>query len=104
MVIGTDWSGEGHAYGDAAVVYACVAANGGGRVAVVADGTGIRVRPRSVAIRRSSDGVIPFHVTVVKGAAGGLRVQQGGGGLRGDTAGADVGVEGDGWHFVRHER
>jgi len=105
MVIGTDWTGEHHAYGATGVVYACVTPSRGGQVAMVADGTGIRVRPHSLAFGRSSDGVIPFQVTVVKRASGGIRVQQsGGGGIWGDTPGPDVAADGDGWHFVRHQR
>ena len=103
MVIGTDWSGERHPYGTAVVVYACVTPTGGGYVTMVATGTGIRVRPRSVPISRSSDGVIPFHVTVSDGASGGIRVQQRGGGIGGDAAGPVVAADGKDWHFVRDE-
>src|SRR3954454_5124425 len=47
MVIGTDWSGAHHGYGATVVVYACLTPQPGGHVRMVADGTGIRVRPRS---------------------------------------------------------
>lgn len=104
IVIGTDWSGERHSYGTAVVVYACVTPTGGGYVTMVSTGTGIRVRPRSVAIGRSGDGVIPFHVTVVDGASGGILVQQRGGGIWGDAAGPVVAADGEGWRFVWHER
>lgn len=102
VVLGTDWSGEHHAYGATVVVYACVTSSGGGHVTVVAAGTGIQVRPHSFAVDPSGDGVFPFHVTVVDGASGGLRVQQSGGGIQGDTAGPVVAADGDGWNFVRH--
>jgi hypothetical protein len=104
MVIGTDWSGEHHAFGATVVVYACVTPSGGGHVAMVADGRGTRVRPHAVAVGRSSDGLIQFHVTVVNGASGGIRVQQSGGGIQGGTAGPVVAADGNGWHFVWHER
>ncbi|MGZ4429617.1 MAG: hypothetical protein ACXVEU_19420 [Nocardioidaceae bacterium] len=100
MVIGTDWSGEHHAYGDRVVVYACVTAEGGGRVSLVANGTGIRVRPHSVPVDPSGNGVVPFHVTVSKGASGTVRVHQRGGGLGGNIGGPVVAADGDGWHFV----
>lgn len=104
MVIGTDWSGEHHAYGTTVELYACVTPSGGGRVAMVADKTGIRVRPHSAAIDPSGDGVIRFQVTVVNGASGGIRVQQSGGGIQGAVGGPVVAPDGPGWHFVRHER
>ncbi len=104
MVIGTDWSGAHHAYGATVVVYACVTTGVGGQVAMVADGTGIRVRPHSVAVGRSSDGVIRFHGTVVHGASGGIRVLQSGGGISGDNPGPVVAANHNGWHFVWHDR
>jgi len=104
MVIGTDWSGERHDYGATVVVYACTTPVGGGRVTMVADGAGIRVRPRSVAVDRSGDGVVPFHVTVLNGARGALRVRQHGTGIEGDAHGPFVAADGDGWHFVWHDR
>jgi hypothetical protein len=104
MVLGTDWSGAHHGYGTTVVVYACLTPQPDGHVRMVADGTGIRVRPHSVALGRSRQGVVPFHVTVLHGASGGIRVQQSGGGVQGDTAGPVVAPDGDGWHFVPRER
>ena len=45
VLIGTDWSGEPHQYGDAATVYACVLPITGGEVQLIAAGTGERVHP-----------------------------------------------------------
>ena len=45
VLIGTDWSGEPHRYGDAATVYACVLPITGGEVQLIAAGTGVRVLP-----------------------------------------------------------
>ena len=102
MVIGTDWSGEHHPYGDPVVVYACVTATGGGRVSLVADGTGIRIRPRAVPVDPAGNGLVPFHVTVAEGASGAVRVHQWGGGASNDVEGPVVTGDGDGWHFVPH--
>jgi hypothetical protein len=102
MVIGTDWSGEHHAFGDPVVVYACVTAAGGGRVALVADGIGIRTSPHAVPVDPAGNGLITFHVTVAEGASGAVRVHQWGGGASSDVEGPVVTADGDGWHFVPH--
>jgi hypothetical protein len=102
MVIGTDWSAEHHAYGDGVVLDACVTTSGGGRVAMTSDGKGITVRPHVVTIDPSGNGVIPFHVTVRRGATGGIRVQQSGPGISGSAPGPDVVTDGDGWRFAAH--
>jgi hypothetical protein len=101
ILLGTDWSGEHHAFGDTVVVYACVWAKGGGRVSLVEDGTGIQVRPGVSRIDPSGSGVIPFQVTVSKDASGRLRVQQQVGSGGGDLPGPTVSADGEGWHFVR---
>src|SRR5580765_3764834 len=44
MVIGTDWSGERHDYGDPVIVYACVTVVSGGYASLVAPGAGIQIR------------------------------------------------------------
>ena len=102
MVIGTDWSGEHHDYGDGVVVYGCVTAGSGGHASLVARGPGIRIRPRTVPVDSWRSGVIPFHVTVSQGALGMLRLRQTGGGLGGDIDGPVVAPDGNGWHFVPH--
>ena len=102
ILLGTDWSGEHHDYGDTVVVYGCVSTSLGGRVSLVASGTGVRIRPAVVSVDRSGSGVTAFRVTVVKDASGGVRIQQTGGGGWGDLPGPVVGADGDGWHFVPH--
>jgi len=102
MVIGTDWSGEHHDYGDTVVVYGCVTPGSGGHVSLVAQGVGIKVRPRAVPLDSWRSGVISFRVTVSESASGMLRVVQTGGGLGGDIEGPVVAPEGRGWHFVPH--
>ena len=104
ILLGTDWSGEHHDYGDTVVVYACVSASLGGRVSLVADGTGIRIHPRVVPVDPSGSGIIPFRVTVPSDASGGVRVQLEGGGAGGDLPGPVVAPDGDGWHFDPHQR
>ena len=101
ILLGTDWSAEHHDYRDRVVVYACVSPSIGGDVALVADGSGIQIRPRVVRVDRSGSGVIPFQVTVSKDASGRLRVQQQVGSGGGDLPGPTVSADGDGWHFVR---
>jgi hypothetical protein len=100
IVLGTDWSDEQHAYDDPVVLRACATAGAGGRIRVVASGPGITVRPAAVRVDPSGNGVVPFRVTVAAGAAGGLRVQQDGGGVGGDAPGPDIVADGDGWHFA----
>ena len=104
ILLGTDWSGELHDYGDTVVVYACVSASLGGHVSLVVDGTGIQVRPRVAPVDPSGSGVIPFRVTVSNEASGEVRIQQKGGNGEADLLGPVVAGEGDGWHFVPHER
>jgi len=103
ILLGTDWSGEHHHYGDTVVVFACVAVPPGGLVSLVADGTGVQVWPRVVAVEPSGSGVIPFSVTVSSGASGAVRVQQTSGAGGGDLQGPVVAADGDGWHLVPHE-
>lgn len=102
MVIGTDWSGEHHDYGDSVVVYGCVTVESGGHVSLVAQGAGIQIRPRTVPVGTWRSGVITFHVTVSAGAACMLRLHQTGGGLVGDIEGPVVAPDGQGWHLVPH--
>lgn len=105
ILLGTDWSGERHRYGDTVVVYACVSVSLGGRVSLVASGAGIRIRPRVVVVQPSGGGVIPFQVTVARGASGAVRVEQrsdGGGG--GDLPGPVVVAGRGGWHFAADRR
>ena len=102
MVIGTDWSGEHHDYGDPVVVYGCVTVGSGGHASLVAQGAGIKNRSRAVPVDSWPSGVIPFHVTVSEGGSGMLRLHQTGGGLGGDIEGPVVAPEGHRWHFVPH--
>ena len=104
ILLGTDWSAEHHDYGDRVVVYACVSASIGGDVALVADGSGIQIRPRVVRVDRSGSGVIPFQVTVSSDASGDVRIRQRSGAGGGDLPGPVVAADGDGWHFVPHDR
>ena len=102
MVIGTDWSGEHHDYGDPVVVYGCVTVGGGGHASLVAQGAGVKIRPGAVPVDSWPSGVIPFHVTVSAGASGMLRLHQTAGGLVGDIEGPVVAPQDHGWHFVPH--
>jgi len=102
MVIGTDWSGEHHDYGDTVVVYGCVTVGSGGHASLVAQRAGVRIRPRAVPVDSWPSGVIPFQVTVAEGGSGMLRLQQTGGGLGGDIEGPIVAPDDHGWHLVRH--
>ena len=102
ILLGTDWSGEHHDFADTATVYACVAASLGGRVSLRVEGSGIRVAPRVVPVDPSNGGIVPFRVTVSKGAAGRLRVVQQGDAGQGDLAGPGVLTDAGGWHFVPH--
>ena len=104
ILLGTDWSGEHHDYGDTVVVCACVSTSLGGHVSLVADGSAIQVRPRIVPVDPSGGGTIPFQVTVSNDASGEVRIQQKSGGGGGDLPGPVVAADGDGWHFVPHER
>lgn len=104
ILLGTDWSGEHHAFGDTVVVLGCASPSLGGRVSLVTDAPGIRVRPRDVAVDPTGSGIVAFRVTVSSGASGALRIQQdAGGGAGGDLEGPVVAVDGDGWHLVRHD-
>lgn len=100
ILLGTDWSGERHDYPDTVVVYACVSPSSGGRVRLVVDGTGVRIRPHSVAVDPAGSGVVPFRVTVSPGGSGVLRVQQTSDGVGGDLRGPVVSAEDDGWSLV----
>ena len=103
ILLGTDWSGEHHDYGETVIAYACVSASLGGRVSLVADGTGIQIRPRVVPVDPSGHGIIPFRVTVSPDASGEVRIQHQAGGGGSDLHGPVVAADGDGWHFVPHE-
>jgi hypothetical protein len=103
IVLGTDWSGEHHDFGDTGIVFACVTASLGGRVSLVADGTGIRIRPQSDRVDLSGSGVAAFRVTVSDDEGGRLRVQQDSDAGGGDVAGPLVVVDADGWHFAPHD-
>jgi len=102
IVLGTDWSGEHHAFGDTVVVYGCVSPSLGGRVSLVANGPGVQVHPAVVSVDRSGSGIIAFRVTVLQHASSGVRIQLKGGGVGADLPGPVVATAGDGWHFVPH--
>jgi hypothetical protein len=101
ILLGTDWSGEHHDYGDTVIVFACVSTSLGGEVSLVANG-GIQIQPAVVTVDPAGSGIIAFRVTVPRAAAGAVRVQQKGGGGGGDLQGPVVEADGSGWHFVRH--
>lgn len=67
VVAGSDWSGEAHAYGDSATVYACVLPSLGGAVRLVPSGDGIGVDPVEQRLGDFPTGVVPFRVTVERG-------------------------------------
>lgn len=102
ILLGTDWSGEPHAYGDTVVVYGCVSASLGGRVSLVRNETGLQIHLTAVSVDRSGDGIIAFRVTVLEDASGGVRIQHRGGGAEADLPGPGVAADGDRWHFVPH--
>ncbi len=104
LLLGTDWSGEHHDYGETVVVRACVSVSLGGHVSLVAHGSGIQVSPRVVPVDPSGSGVVAFRVTVLRDASGGLRVRQQSRGGGGDLLGPVVAGDDHGWHFVPHER
>lgn len=99
VLAGTDWSTEQHAYGESAVVYACVQPGTGGRVRLQASGAGITVTPGSRATASSSSGVLPFHVRVSRGASGALTMHQESSGATTGGPGPTVVTETDGWHL-----
>ena len=84
------------------MVYGCVSTSLSGRVSLVANGTGIQIRPAVVSVDRSGSGIIAFRVTVSTDAAGGVRMQKKGGGGGADLPGPVVAADGDGWRFVPH--
>ena len=104
ILLGTDWSGEHHNYGDTVVVYGCVSTSLSGRVSLVANGTGIQIRPAVVSVDRSGSGIIAFRVTVFTDAAGRVRIQKKGGGGGADLPGPVVAADGDGWRSSPHRR
>ncbi|WP_062464008.1 hypothetical protein [Demequina soli] len=103
ILLGTDWSGERHAYGDTVVVYGCFAPTLGGTVSLVAAGTGMTVVPDMATVDEAGTGVTPFAVTVARGATGELRIRwDGRGGGAGDLSGPTVIADGDGWRFTSY--
>ncbi len=103
ILLGTDWSGEEHDYGDKAVVLACASPSEEGTLRIQADGTGIDVTPRRARMADAPGGIARFEVTVERGAAGFLRVRLDTPGLQGDLHGPDVVTDDDGWHLERDE-
>jgi hypothetical protein len=101
ILLGTDWSGEDHDYGDSAVVLACASPADKGTLTLEADGTGIDVTPRRARMAEAPDGIARFEVTVERGAAGSLRVRLDTPGLGGDLRGPEVVTDDDGWHLAR---
>lgn len=103
ILLGTDWSGEDHDYGDTVVVLACAAPGDTGALAITADGTGIDVAPSRVRLADADGGVARFEVVVGEGAIGRLRVRLTGPGVTGDLGGPEVVTDDDGWHFERSD-
>ena len=104
ILLGTDWSGEDHGYGDTVVVLACAEPSRTGTLAIQTDGDGIEVSPQRVRLADAPGGVAPFEVTVRWGAVGALRVRLDRSGTGGDLAGPVVVADDDGWHFERRAR
>jgi hypothetical protein len=100
IVLGTDWSGEDHEYGDTVTVLACGASQRG-TLSLRPDGTGVTVSPRRVPLADAPGGVARFRVTVDRGATGGLRVRLTGPGSGGDLRGPEVVADDGGWHLER---
>ena len=100
-VLGTDWSGEDHDYGDTVVVLACASPDGRGTLALTTDGTGITITPAQVRLQDHPDGMAEFEVTVDRGAHGRLRVVEQRSGSGGDLSGPTVVTDDDGWHLER---
>ena len=103
ILLGTDWSGEDHDYGDTVVVLACASPTEEGVLWVEADGTGIEVTPRRARMADAPAGIARFEVTVERGATGFLRVRLDTPGLGGDLHGPEVVTDDDGWHLERSE-
>jgi hypothetical protein len=104
LQIGTDWSGGHHSYGEGVVVYGCLPpAVGTGHVSLVADGTGITIRPHRGALDPTT-GLATFHVTVSARGSGAIRLLwRGRGRVLANLSGPVVTPDGDGWRLVPHE-
>jgi hypothetical protein len=101
VLAGTDWSGEDHALGDPATVYACLMPSTGGTVQLVATGHGIDVSPANQRVGAFPTGVIPFQVTVARGGFGTLTVQQTSAGGYTGGPGPSVATGNGVWWLVR---
>ena len=102
VVAGSDWSGERHAYGGEATMYACVYPPTGGVVTLVVSGHAIHVQPLRQEVSAFPSGVVPFRVRVDPGGSGHIDVRQdtaGGGGYSG-ARGPAIDARDDGWRFI----
>ena len=101
VVVGSDWSGEQHAYGERATMFACVYPPAGGVVRLVVSGQAIHVQPLRQRVSAFPSGVVPFRVRVDPGGSGHIDVRQdtAGGGYSGGR-GPTIEARGDGWRFI----
>ncbi|GAA2153848.1 hypothetical protein GCM10009844_38910 [Nocardioides koreensis] len=101
VVIGSDWSGEQHAYGEEATVFACVYPPAGGVVRLVVSGQAIHVHPLRERVSAFPSGVVPFRVRVDPGGSGDIDVRQDM--TRGSysaASGPTIESGDDGWRFI----
>lgn len=100
VVAGSDWSGEVHAYGEEATVYACLNPGTGGVVSLVVSGEAIHVEPARRRVDAFANGVVPFRVRVDPGGSGHISVRQHAPASGTGGPGPAVAARGDGWRFV----
>ena len=102
LLVGSHWSSDRHAWGEAVTVYACADPGLHGSVRLSASDARIRIRPAQVELGTSPTGVYRFEVTPPRGSTGELRMDFGGpeAGFSADTRGPRVAADGDGWHFA----
>lgn len=103
VVAGSDWSGEPHAYGEEATVYACLDPGMGGVVRLVVSGQAIHVRPVRRRVGAFPSGVVPFRVRVDPGGSGSIGVRQRAAGSGTGGPGPTIAAGDDGWRFVRDD-
>ena len=103
MVLGSDWSPETHPYDLPVDLTVCVTTADDGSVRVRSSDAGITVTPRTQPVPATGNGLLTVQVRVASGTPSGatLRlVQDGGGGVFGDTIGPLIVTAADGWHFA----
>lgn len=104
VLAGFDWTTQEHPFGDPVRLFVCVDGIDGGAVSIGDVPDGVAVDPRDAPTTAGGSGVVPFMVTVAKGASGGALTMS-------QTAGADpkpvvrmggpeIVVDDDSWHFA----